>query len=74
MYEPWSRVLREVARYNPALYEDVAAQDLREVLLSFEAMVRERELVAFRHSQLLFVLGGTGDKTPPKMPDILRDD
>ncbi len=66
--------MREVAGYDPARYEEVVNRELREVLLAYEALVRERALVSYRHEQLVYVLGGTKEKKAPMLPPILKDD
>jgi hypothetical protein len=67
-------MVREVSDWDADQAERVSAWDLREVLLAYEAFLREQALVVYRHEQLLFVLGGTKDKKPPARPAILRDD
>ena len=60
-----------MAGYDPTQYEAIAARDLREVLLGYEALMRDRILAANRHEQTLFALGATG-KHPPQLPDWIR--
>lgn len=67
-------VLREVAGWDAGRYDEVAAWELREVLLAYEWMQRAHALVNFRHEQLLYVLGGSSEKKAPTLPLILRDD
>lgn len=66
--------MREIAEYDPARYEAIVNRALVEVLFAYEARLRIRELEAYRHQELIFVLGGTKDKTPPVQPAILRED
>lgn len=67
-----------MAGWDPLKYEAVLGMPLREVVLSYEAGLREQARADYQHELLRFAvvspyLEKKGNRKPPEPPPILRD-
>lgn len=68
--------MREVARYDAGRYAAIAGWPLRELMVSYVALVRELAEEGYRHAQLLYQVRnafGGGHEAPPPIPPLLRE-
>jgi hypothetical protein len=68
--------VREVGRFDAGRYAAIACWPLRELLISYVALIRELAEEGYRHAQLLYQVRnafGGGKEEPPPPPPLLRD-
>lgn len=66
----WGELIRDLAGHDPGRFAEVRGWLLSDALSAFEARLRERALIDYRHEQLLYSFGGL--KAKPKLPRILE--
>jgi hypothetical protein len=66
--------VREVARYDAGRYPAIACWPLRELLVSYVALIKEQAEDGYKHAQLLYQVRNAfsdGKEQPPPIPPLL---
>ena len=74
-YGEWTGLIYGLAEFDPGRADRLWRMPLRDLLCSALEHGHTRDLEAYRHSQLLWIIrAAAGDKAePPELPDSLKD-